>query len=216
MTCSETSAAEPDKRRRIIDGAIKVLGRKGYQYATVAEIAAEAGVSKGLVHVYFQSKLDILLEVILDFIESVNRLMDRYLARCATPVEQIHALFTAMMELMSQDNKNLYWSHILREVLPDAEKMKEDILREKYVRIIGSARRMQQRMDGFIADGQRQGLIDPSLKPQVIRQIIGGSSQMLYHGLVMESHGGRATGYGEEDVRAGITALINKFVIQKP
>ncbi len=41
---------------------MKIFACKGYQYTTIAEIAKEAGVSKGLVHVYFENKLDILLE----------------------------------------------------------------------------------------------------------------------------------------------------------
>jgi len=208
--------AEQDKKERILNAAMKIFAFKGYQYATVAEIAQEAGVSKGLVHVYFASKLDILLEVIIFFIESVNALVVQKIARCSTPVERLHAVFNGLMELMSQNNKNLYWGHILKEVLPDAEKMKDAKLEKKYVRIIEGARQMQQTLDDFISDGQRQGLIDASLKPQVIRQIIGGSSLMLYQGLVLESHGRRVMGYDEEDARAGLTALIDKFVIKKP
>ena len=205
---------EQDKKARILNAAMKIFAFKGYQYTTVAEIAQEAGVSKGLVHVYFESKLDILLEVIIFFIESVNALIAQKIARCSTPVERLHAVFNALMELMSQNNKNLYWGHILKEVLPDTEKIKEGNLQKKYARIIAGARQMQQSLDDFIADGQRQGLIDASLKPQVIRQIIGGSSQMLYQGLVLERHGKSVMGYTEEDVRSGLSALIDKFVMK--
>jgi AcrR family transcriptional regulator len=207
--------ADPDKKTRILNAAMKIFAFKGYQYATIAEIAQEAGVSKGLVHVYFESKVDMLLEVIIFFIESVNALIEKKVAQCSTPVERLHAVFKGLMELMSQDNKNLYWGHILKEVLPDIEKLKDENLQKKYARIIEGARQMQLALDGFIADGQRQGLIDRSLKPQVIRQIIGGSSQMLYQGLVLESHGRRVMGYAEEDVQAGINVLIDKFVVKK-
>lgn len=207
--------AEPDKKERILDAAMKLFARRGYQYTTVAEIAREAGVSKGLVHVYFVSKLDMLLEVILYFIESANRRIAVKLGRCATPVERVHAVFDALMELMAENNKHLYWGHILKEVLPDAGTMKDGILREKYARIMAGVEHLQQTLDRFITQGQQEGLIDPSLKPQVIRQIIGGSSQMLYQGLVLESRGRRAMGYGEQDVRAGISALIDKFVVNK-
>lgn len=206
--------AEPDKKERILSAAMKLFACKGYQYTTVAEIAREAGISKGLVHVNFVSKLDILLEVIIYFIESVNSLIADKLGRCATPVECVHAVFDALMELMSQNNKNLYWGHILKEVLPEAETMKDGSLRAKYARIMAGVEHLQQTLDRCIAQGQQQGLIDPSLKPQVIRQIIGGSSQMLYQGLVLQSHGRRAMGYGEQDVRAGISALIDKFTTQ--
>jgi len=207
--------AEQNKKARILSAAMKIFALKGYQYTTVAEIAQEANVSKGLVHVYFQSKLDILLEVIIFFIESVNVLIEQKIARCSTPVERVHAVFNGLMELMSQNNKNLYWGHILKEVLPDTEKIQDDNLHKKYARIIAGARQMQLTLDDFIAEGQRQGCIDATLKPQVIRQIIGGSSQMLYQGLVLESHDRRVMGYNEEDVCAGINALIDKFVVKK-
>jgi AcrR family transcriptional regulator len=207
--------ADQDKKTRILNAAMKIFAFKGYQYATIAEIALEAGVSKGLVHVCFESKLDMLLEVIIFFIESVNGIIEQKIAQCSTPVERLHAVFNGLMELMSQNNKNLYWGHILKEVLPDTEKMQDENLQKKYARIIEGARQMQLALDGFIADGQRQGLIDAALKPQVIRQIIGGSSQMLYQGLVLESHGRRVMGYTDEDVQAGINALIDKFVVKQ-
>jgi len=50
-----------EKRQAIIDAAIKAFAERGYQYATIDEIAKEAGVAKGLVHVYFENKLDLLL-----------------------------------------------------------------------------------------------------------------------------------------------------------
>jgi AcrR family transcriptional regulator len=204
---------DTEKKKRVLNAAIKIFALKGYQYATIAEIAREAGVSKGLVHVCFESKLDMLMDVIIYFIDSVNNLIEQKLARCVTPVDRLHAVFTSLMELMSQNNKNLYWGHILKEVLPDTEKMKNENLKKKYARIIGGALQLQLTLDGFIADGQRLGLIDTSLKPQVIRQIIGGSSQMLYQGLMLENHGRRIMGYTEEDVRTGISILIDKFVV---
>ena len=207
---------EPDKKTRILNAAMKIFAGKGYQYTTIAEIAKEAGVSKGLVHVCFENKLDILLDVILFFIESVNALINQKLARCANPVESLHAVFAALMELMSESNKNLYWGHILKEVLPDTEKVKDENLKKKYALIIGGARQLQLTLDDLIADGQRQGLIESTLKPQVIRQIIGGSSQMLYQGLILENHGRRVMGYTEEDVHLGIKALIDKFVFKLP
>ena len=50
-----------DKTTIILNAAIKVFAKKGYQYATIAEIAKEAGISKGLIHFYFESKLDLIL-----------------------------------------------------------------------------------------------------------------------------------------------------------
>lgn len=57
-------AASVERRRRILDGARICFGRDGYAGATVARIAAEAGVSNGLLYQFFRSK-EHLLEVVL-------------------------------------------------------------------------------------------------------------------------------------------------------
>ena len=205
-----------DKKTRILQAAIKVFALKGYQYATIAEIAREAGVSKGLVHVYFESKLDILMDVILLFIQSVNERIAEKIGTLENSLEKLHAVFDAFLEIMSRSNKDLYWGHILKEGLPATDALKDERLREKFGRIGPQVLKMQETLDTIITDGQRQCLIDTSLKPQVIRQMLGGSSQLLFHGLAMQSHGRGMAGYNEVDVRQAIHVLIDKFTLKKP
>jgi TetR/AcrR family transcriptional regulator, cholesterol catabolism regulator len=49
-----------DKRRQIIEGAIRVFQEKGYHKATVREIAEEAKIGLGSIYDYVKSKDDIL------------------------------------------------------------------------------------------------------------------------------------------------------------
>jgi AcrR family transcriptional regulator len=44
------------KRRQIMDGARKVFLAEGFDAASMGEIARKAGVSKGTLYVYFDSK----------------------------------------------------------------------------------------------------------------------------------------------------------------
>ncbi|WP_264049273.1 TetR/AcrR family transcriptional regulator [Methylobacterium flocculans] len=50
------ATAEPDKRRQILDGARAVFMAAGFDGASMGEIAKAAGVSKGTLYVYFDSK----------------------------------------------------------------------------------------------------------------------------------------------------------------
>lgn len=51
---------EPDVRKReILDGAIKVFARKGYDKTTITDIAKELNISQGLCYRYYPSKEDI-------------------------------------------------------------------------------------------------------------------------------------------------------------
>ena len=49
-----------DKRRIILDAAVRVFARQGFHTCRVSDIADEAGVAYGLVYHYFQSKDQVL------------------------------------------------------------------------------------------------------------------------------------------------------------
>jgi AcrR family transcriptional regulator len=52
-----------DRRRQILDAAIRVFAQQGFHSCRVSDIADEAGVAYGLVYHYFDSKEQILNEV---------------------------------------------------------------------------------------------------------------------------------------------------------
>ena len=57
------SAAQEERRRQILDAAVRAFAKKGYHACRVSDIAEEAGVAYGLVYHYFESK-DAVLEAI--------------------------------------------------------------------------------------------------------------------------------------------------------
>src|SRR5881275_2649544 len=73
------ATAAVDKRRVILDAAVRVFARQGFHACRVSDIADDAGVAYGLVYHYFSSKDEVLdtlfLErwnVLLDVIRSVD------------------------------------------------------------------------------------------------------------------------------------------------
>ena len=68
-----------DKRRIILDAAVRVFARQGFHTCRVSDIADEAGVAYGLVYHYFGSKEEILntlfterWQVMLDAIAEID------------------------------------------------------------------------------------------------------------------------------------------------
>jgi AcrR family transcriptional regulator len=62
-----TPARAPvDKRRMILDAAVRVFARQGFHTCRVSDIADEAGVAYGLVYHYFQSKDEVLDTLFLE------------------------------------------------------------------------------------------------------------------------------------------------------
>jgi TetR/AcrR family fatty acid metabolism transcriptional regulator len=59
-------ATAADKRRIILDAAIRVFARQGFNGCRVSDIADEAGVAYGLVYHYFRSKDEVLDTLFLE------------------------------------------------------------------------------------------------------------------------------------------------------
>ncbi|HEY8584192.1 MAG TPA: TetR/AcrR family transcriptional regulator [Capillimicrobium sp.] len=66
MASTTRSQAAADKRRLILDAAVKVFARQGFHACRVSDIADEAGVAYGLVYHYFSSKDEILDTLFLE------------------------------------------------------------------------------------------------------------------------------------------------------
>jgi AcrR family transcriptional regulator len=57
---------DPKKRRQILEGARKVFHDKGFDGASMNDIARVAGVSKGTLYVYFENKERLFLDLIAE------------------------------------------------------------------------------------------------------------------------------------------------------
>jgi TetR/AcrR family transcriptional regulator, fatty acid metabolism regulator protein len=61
-----TREGSVDKRRLILDAAMRVFARQGFHHCRVSDVADEAGVAYGLVYHYFDSKEEILNTLFLE------------------------------------------------------------------------------------------------------------------------------------------------------
>ncbi|MDQ3670342.1 MAG: TetR/AcrR family transcriptional regulator [Actinomycetota bacterium] len=74
---TDRSIAQEEKRKLILDAAVRVFARSGYHGARVGDIATEAGVAHGLLYHYFSSKEQVLETV---FRENFGELLERFRA----------------------------------------------------------------------------------------------------------------------------------------
>jgi TetR/AcrR family fatty acid metabolism transcriptional regulator len=63
---TERATGSEEKRRQILDAAVRVFARKGFHTSRVGDIAEEAGVAHGLLYHYFSSKDEVLETVFRD------------------------------------------------------------------------------------------------------------------------------------------------------
>ena len=63
MPARSDAQAQEDKRRLLLQAAVRVFARKGYHASRISDIAEEAGVAYGLLYHYFDSKEEVLRNV---------------------------------------------------------------------------------------------------------------------------------------------------------
>jgi AcrR family transcriptional regulator len=90
-TFSEDEGLVRERRRHIADCAIKVFLQKGYDQATMADIARASGVSKGLLYHYVSSREDILYLIARDQSEGTSAGFSALAQRCeaVAPTEAV-------------------------------------------------------------------------------------------------------------------------------
>lgn len=60
-----------ERRREILDAALKLFGERGFAETTMEEVANAAGVAKGTIYIYFPSKEHILLALKREFLDGL-------------------------------------------------------------------------------------------------------------------------------------------------
>lgn len=83
-----------DTRQKILEAAFTVLSRQGYENTSIKDIADEAGVAQGLVHYYFKSKQQLVLDVLVE----VCRELELSDAEGTQGAQQAYAKFKAMLK----------------------------------------------------------------------------------------------------------------------
>jgi AcrR family transcriptional regulator len=97
------STAAVDKRRVILDAAVRVFARQGFHTCRVSDIADEAGVAYGLVYHYFSSKETILDSLFLENWDVMLDAIDEAEASDQTPREKLRAIASLIVDSYSHD-----------------------------------------------------------------------------------------------------------------
>ncbi|HWT26156.1 MAG TPA: TetR/AcrR family transcriptional regulator [Solirubrobacteraceae bacterium] len=96
-------SAAVDKRRLILDAAVRVFARQGFHTCRVSDIADEAGVAYGLVYHYFQSKDEVLDTLFLERWELLLAAIGEIDQRPIPAREKLHAIASFIVESYRHD-----------------------------------------------------------------------------------------------------------------
>lgn len=151
MTPNETTASEKSEERRneILAGALAVFSEKGFEGASVKEIAQRAGVAPGLLYHYFESKEDILFATLERYAfvpelccaaepeptEPVDRALERMLLAIYHVFKRNEALMRVFIgEAVVNGAVNKRWGDVLRHGSERLGAVLEDYIQRGHLR----------------------------------------------------------------------------------
>lgn len=98
-TAQQFQELREESRERILESALALFARLGYERATIREIAREAGVSQGLMYNYFRSKQDLLRAIFLRNLRDVEESFAQALPN-ASPEERLESMVRGSFQVL--------------------------------------------------------------------------------------------------------------------
>jgi len=152
-------AGKKDKREGILSAAIRLFARYGYHGVSLETIAKRAGIAKGSIYSYFDSKRHLFLTV-------CRRTMDRLEARMAVLNEKIKDIGTSIREALKtffsfcESNR-----HLVELIIQERSFIRRDsqvtVLKKHYTPLLVEA------LKGWIEAGRIRPL-DPEMAASVL------------------------------------------------
>ena len=169
-------ATAVDRRRQILDAAIRVFARQGFHACRVSDIADEAGVAYGLVYHYFRSKDEVMNELFTERWSLLLAAIAEVDGRNITPREKLRAVAGFILDSYRHDPELM--QVIIVEVTRAANSFGRTHLPE--------INRAYESIAKIIADAQGAGAFRSDIDPQLASMWFYGAIEQLLSGWVFE------------------------------
>jgi TetR/AcrR family fatty acid metabolism transcriptional regulator len=168
------AAAQAEKRRQIMEAAVRAFARKGYHACRVGEIAEEAGVAYGLVYHYFGSKEEVLESIFRDtWTQMLARIKE--VANSGEPAnEQVRKVTALVLRTWRRD------PDLVRVLVREVTRSPEQLQRQ--IDEIGHA---YNALEQIVANGQETGEFRNDLNSKIAATIFYGALEEVLTGWVM-------------------------------
>jgi AcrR family transcriptional regulator len=168
------AVSQAEKRRQILEAAVRAFARKGYHACRVGEIAEEAGVAYGLVYHYFGSKEELLQTIFRDTWTQMLTRIDELEAEGDPASEQVRKVTALLLRTWRRDPDLV--RVLVREVTRSPEQLQQQIEE------IGHA---YEALERIIRRGQKSGEFRAEIDPKLAATVFYGALEEVLTGWVM-------------------------------
>ncbi len=206
----ETKAALEDTRRtQILEAAAGVFARKGFDRATVMEIAQAAHLSEGSLYNYFRSKEELLIHIPQQLVRPV---LGPHLEQISVPdtVEEVgRILLSVASAAVNRMRAHAQFLKVFFSALPHLSAP----AREEYMKLFPPY--AAGILEAFLREGIRKGLFRRDLNPAVAARTLPG--MLMFFVLTQEVLLGRpVTPFGYDEVVPEIVSVFLYGAASRP
>ena len=171
------SKAPPiDKRRQILDAAIRVFARQGFHSTRVSDIADEAGVAYGLVYHYFKSKDEVLNELFSERWSLLLSAIEESDQSGISPRAKPEAVAGFIVDSYRHDPE------LMKVIIVEVTRAANSFGRTHLAEI----RRAYDSIAKIVADGQEAGVFRLDIDPTFASMSFYGAIEQLLSGWIFE------------------------------
>ncbi|WP_174735228.1 TetR/AcrR family transcriptional regulator [Mesobacillus harenae] len=147
------------KKKEILQSALACFAKKGYEVATIDDIVAQSGISKGAIYNYFKSKDEIYLELMTADTDDTMEVLKNNLLTCKSSLEKIKYLFKEYSSINPFEKVNIDKAIVHYEFRLHSSRDEElvEIMKKRREHIF------LELITSIIKEGQESGEFDSSL-----------------------------------------------------
>lgn len=159
-----TRSLSGEKAQRIVDAMRRSVAQRGTAGSTFDHVSREAGVSRGLLHYYFGTKEQLLVEAVRRDCELRLERLERQLSTAATADDFIDLMAQNLQDTVSEDPDFV----TLVFELFTLSRRNEDIAAE-YADLM---RRTREQVAAMLGAAQREGILHLHAEPEAVAEIL--------------------------------------------
>ncbi len=168
-TVGAAAAPASPVQRRIIDAAVELFSRKGFDGTSVQEVVDAARVTKGAMYHYFRSKDDLLYEIYHELITEQLAGLDRIRALELAAPDTLHAI---IVDLVVSTAARIQSAAVFAR---EAHKLAG----EPMAALRAQRRVYHEGVRGLVAQGQREGVFADSASAETVTLMVFGIVNQL-------------------------------------
>jgi TetR/AcrR family transcriptional regulator, fatty acid metabolism regulator protein len=170
MAATARAQAAADRRRQILDAAVRVFARQGFHGCRVSDIADEAGVAYGLVYHYFRSKEEVLDTLFLERWDVLVATIDEVAAReDMAPRDQLHVIASFIVDSYRYD------PDLMKVIIVEVTRAANSFGRTHLVKI----REAYDGIAGIVERAQAEGTFKSAVTPQYAAMAFYGAIEQV-------------------------------------